>query len=63
MEATLRISLYNYPYLKLAKMLCLTYNWLRFLFNKIRDKEGGTGSAWKGGEEWECEGYTHVSKT
>jgi hypothetical protein len=41
MEAMLRICLYSYPYLKLAKMLCL-------LFNKIGE-EGRTGFAWKPG--------------
>jgi hypothetical protein len=41
-----RISLYSYLYLKLAKMLCLYY-FLGFLFNKIREQEGGTGSAQK----------------
>jgi hypothetical protein len=46
MEAKLRISLYSYLYPKLAKMLCLSYYLLCFLFNKIRE-EGGTGSAWK----------------
>jgi hypothetical protein len=46
MEATLEISLYTHFYLKLAKMLCLSYYLLCFLFNKIGE-EGGTGSAWK----------------
>jgi hypothetical protein len=33
-------------------MLCLSYYLLCFLFNKIREEEGGTCSAWKrGGEE------------
>jgi hypothetical protein len=42
MEAMIGISLYSYLYLKLAKMLFLSY----YLFNKIR--EGGrTGSAQK----------------
>jgi hypothetical protein len=50
MGATLGISLYSYLYLKLAKTLCLSY----YLFNKIREQEGRTGSAWKGGggEVW-----------
>jgi hypothetical protein len=46
MEAMLGISLYNYLYLKLGKMLCLSYYLLCFLFNKIGE-EGRTGSAWK----------------
>jgi uncharacterized membrane protein YbaN (DUF454 family) len=46
MEAMLGISLYSYPYLKLAKMLCLSYYCLCLLFNKIRE-EGRTGSAFK----------------
>jgi hypothetical protein len=49
MEATLGISLYSYPYLKLAKTLCLSCYFLCFLFNKIGD-EGRTGSSWKQGE-------------
>jgi hypothetical protein len=46
MEAKLGISLYSYLYLKLAKMLCLSYYFLYFLFNKIGE-EGRTGSTWK----------------
>jgi hypothetical protein len=48
MEATLGISLYSYLYLKLAKMLCLSYYLLCFLFNKIGE-EGRIGFAWKRG--------------
>jgi hypothetical protein len=48
MEAMLGVSLYGYLYLKLAKTLCLSYYILCFLFNKIREQEGRTGSAWKG---------------
>jgi hypothetical protein len=47
-EATLRISLYSYLYLKVVKMLCLSYYLLYFLFNKIGEREGGTCCAWKG---------------
>jgi hypothetical protein len=43
-EAMLGISLKSYLRLKLGKMLCLSYYHLRFLFNKIREQEGGTGS-------------------
>jgi hypothetical protein len=49
MEATLGISLYSHPYLKLAKMLRLSYYLLCFLFDKIREQEGGTGSVQKQG--------------
>jgi hypothetical protein len=49
MEAMLGISLYSYLYLKLAKMLCFSYYLLCFLFNKVREQEGRTGSAWKWG--------------
>jgi hypothetical protein len=54
MEAMLGITLYSYPYLKLAKALCLSYYCLCLLFNKI-EEEGRTGSDWKqgGGEERE----------
>jgi hypothetical protein len=48
MEAMLGVSLYSYPYLKLAKMLCLSYYLLCFLFNIIGE-EGRTGSTWKRG--------------
>jgi hypothetical protein len=48
MEAMLGISLYNYPYLKLAKTLYLSYYGLCLLFNKIGEK-GRIGSAWKHG--------------
>jgi hypothetical protein len=50
MEATLGIFLYSYLHLKLAKMLCLSYYLLCFLFNKIREQGGRTGSAQNGGE-------------
>jgi hypothetical protein len=40
-KATLGISLYSYFYLKLAKMLCLSYYLLCFLFNKIREQSAG----------------------
>jgi hypothetical protein len=46
-RTTLGISLYSYLYLKLAKMLYLFYYLLCFLFNKIREQEGETSSAWK----------------
>jgi hypothetical protein len=54
MEAMLGISLYSYPYLKLAKMLCLSYYCLCLLIDKIREKSR-TGSAWKRGG-WAGEG-------
>jgi hypothetical protein len=47
-EAMIGLSLYSYLSLKLAKMLCLSYYLLCFLFNKIGE-EGRTGSAWKRG--------------
>jgi hypothetical protein len=54
MEPMLGISLYNYLYLKPAKMVCPSNYLLCFLFNKI-GKEGGTCSAWKWGlGEWGC---------
>jgi hypothetical protein len=45
-EAMIGVSLYSYLYFKLAKMLCLSYYLLCFLFNKT-EEEGRTGSAWK----------------
>jgi hypothetical protein len=51
-ETMLVISLYSYLYLKLAKMLCLSYYLLCFLFNKIRELEEGTGSSQKQRAEW-----------
>jgi hypothetical protein len=66
MEATLGISLYSYPSLKLAKTLCLSYYLLCFLFNKVGDQEDGTVSAWKvGGAREETVAQimcTHVNK-
>jgi hypothetical protein len=52
MEAMLGIILYSCLYLKLAKMLCLSYYLLCFLFNKIGEEEVGKGPAqkWDGGE-------------
>jgi hypothetical protein len=63
MEATLGISLYSYLYLKLTKTLCLSCYLLCFLFNKIREQECRTASAWKqsGGEVAQTR-YTHVSR-
>jgi hypothetical protein len=67
MEATLGISLYSYLYFKIAKMLCLSSCLLCFLFIKIGEQEGGTGSARKqgmgaGGDEVAQTMYAHVSK-
>jgi hypothetical protein len=52
MEAILGISLYSYPYLKLAKTLCLSYYHLCLLFNKIeaRGVEGEGGGRGQGVE-------------
>jgi hypothetical protein len=64
MEAMLGLSLYSYPYLKLAKTLYLSYYCLCILFNKIGE-EGRTGSAWKqvgGGEEMALTMYAHMNK-
>jgi hypothetical protein len=47
-EAILGISLYSYPYPKVANTLRLSYYSLCLLFNKIGEK-GRTGSAWKQG--------------
>jgi hypothetical protein len=49
MEAMLGISLCSHIYLKLPKKLCFSYYLLCFLFNNIREQEGGTGSAQKQG--------------
>jgi hypothetical protein len=49
-EATLGISLYSYLYLKLSKMLCLSYYPLCFLFNKI-EEEVRTGMPGSEGDE------------
>jgi hypothetical protein len=46
-------------------MLCLSYYLLCFLFNKIGEQEGRTGSVWKWGRGWGEVAqtmYTHVSK-
>jgi hypothetical protein len=59
MEAMLGISLYSYLYLKLAKMIRLSYYLLCFLYNKIREQDGGIGSAqkWQGRWSKQC---THI---
>jgi hypothetical protein len=51
MEAMIGICLYSYLYLKLAKILCLPYYLLCFLFNKIGEMSR-TGSA----QKQQCEG-------
>jgi hypothetical protein len=67
MEAMLGISLYGYLYLKLAKMLHLSYYHLCLLSNKIGE-EGRIGSAWKQGGSGKGDGgtwskqYTHMNK-
>jgi hypothetical protein len=70
MEVMLGISPYTYLYLKLAKMLCLSYYLLCFLFNKIVEKgeqvlpgsdvEGGGGGE-QGGEMAQTI-YAHINK-
>jgi hypothetical protein len=45
MEAGRGISPYSYLYLNLPNTLCLSYYLLCFLFNKIGEQEGRTGSA------------------
>jgi hypothetical protein len=55
--------LYSYLYYKLTKAIYLSYYLLCFLFNKIREQKGGTGSVWKLG--WREVAQTmciHVSK-
>jgi hypothetical protein len=52
MDAMLGIFLCSYLYLKLAKMLCLSHYLLCFIFNKIGEQVGRTGSACKQGG-WE----------
>jgi hypothetical protein len=47
METILGIFLFSYIYLKLAKTLGLSCYLLCFLFKKIGEGEGKTGSAWK----------------
>jgi hypothetical protein len=51
MHGNSTLSLYNYPYLKLAKTPCFSYYLFCFFFNKIREQEGGTGSAHRWREE------------
>jgi hypothetical protein len=52
LETTQGISLFSYPYLKLAKTPCFSYYLLCFFFYKIREQEHRSGSAWKGRELW-----------
>jgi hypothetical protein len=50
-----RNLLYSYPYLKLAKALCLCYYCLYLLFNKIGEEQVLPGSE-RGGREGEGRG-------
>jgi hypothetical protein len=74
MKAVLRISLYSYLYLKLAKMLCL-YLFISYSFSSTKlDKRSeyvllGNKEGWKGGEvgggqvgEMAQTMYTHMNK-
>jgi hypothetical protein len=67
MEATLGISLYSCPYLKLAKTLCLSYYCLCLLFNKIEEegrtevKRRGRGQGWQGVEMLQTM-YAHMNE-
>jgi hypothetical protein len=75
MDIFLENCLYSWKFdnlknsLHLAKVLCLSYYLLCFLFNKIRAQEDGTGSAqkWCGGGggvgEVAYTMYTHVRMT
>jgi hypothetical protein len=47
MKVMLGISLYSYPYVTLAKALCLSHYCLCLLFNKIAE-ESRTCSSWGG---------------
>jgi hypothetical protein len=58
------ISLFSYVYLKLAKMLCLSYYRICFLFNNIREQKGWNRFCLEvGGVGCMAQTtYTHVSK-
>jgi hypothetical protein len=58
LETMLGISLHSYLYLKLAKMLCLSYYHLCFLFNKIGEFQVLPGSEGAG----ERDGPNNVHK-
>jgi hypothetical protein len=69
-EIMLGISLYSYPYLKIAKTLCLSYYYLCLLFNKIEEEDrtdfclevrevGGGGRGRRSGEKWHKQ-YMHI---
>jgi hypothetical protein len=68
MEVMLGNFLYSCLYLKLAKMLCLLYYSLCFLFNKIGEEvlpriEGGGGKElWVGGGVMAQTMYIHMNK-
>jgi hypothetical protein len=67
MEAILGISLYSCFYLKLAKLLCISYDLLCFQQkrrrgqNLFRNGGGGIWGSWRSGEGASTM-YTHVSK-
>jgi hypothetical protein len=56
METTQGDSLCSYLYLKLAKTPCFSFYLLWFLFHKIREWKGGTGSPQGGGRELALKG-------
>jgi hypothetical protein len=62
MEAMLGISVYSYPYLKLAKMLCLSYYLFCFLFNKIGEEAEQVLPGSGGWGEVAQTMYTHMNK-
>jgi hypothetical protein len=66
MEAMLGISLNSYPYLKLAKTLCLSYYCLCFLFDKIEEESRtcGWGEEGEGGQQGGemAQLYAHMNK-
>jgi hypothetical protein len=62
MKTVLGISLYSYLCLKLAITLFLSYYLLCFLYDKIREQEGGTVSSLKGCGELAQNIYRNVSK-
>jgi hypothetical protein len=67
MEAMLGLSLYSYLYLKIAKMLCLSYYLLCFIFNKIGEEAEQVlpgrerGAGWRSRRQGERDGTNNVS--
>jgi hypothetical protein len=59
-EAMLEISLYSYPYVKIAKMVCLSY--FAYVFSSTKLEKRGTREGWGVGGRIAQTMYEHMNK-